>query len=151
MRLTTSDMERKERNLILKITDYADGKRRFTLEKLYQDLHIEDSDKEFIESTLVARSSTTDNPNHLFAIVRSFTPIPNATTQVDAFRRGHEFALLPQAFYNYVDYIEIVEARNNAKEAKHFSIMALLIAVASLVIGTLVGLLGIIVQLLSNS
>jgi hypothetical protein len=118
-------------NLILKITEYALNRKRFTLNELVEDLSLDKEDTSFVANSLLAHNTDTNNPNHLLTISKQ--EIVNQSTV-------YYYSLVPTAFYNYVDYLEIKEARKHADEAKKQSMLALQITVYSILIAVILGL-----------
>lgn len=128
-----------ERNLILKVSKYGAEHSIFVYTDMKDALQLTSSDDEFLRKTCIKfNGEVTSGPNHLLVEV--------VVLHSNSFMSS-SFRLLPTALYNYVDYMEIKEARRQAREAKFQSSLALMIAVGSLVIGSFIGLLGIIVQL----
>lgn len=128
-----------QHNLILRITEYAVNRSSFIYTEMKDALGLNIDEDAFIQAYCITYSRETENPNHIFV----------QTNYSSSGGWMHSrYRLLPTAFYNYVDYVEIKVARQQATDAKHQSSLALMVAVGSLVIGSFIGLLGIITQLL---
>lgn len=79
--------------------------------------------------------------NHLLAFANR--PLTNRNADF----REDEYQLVPTALFSYVDYLEIKEARRHATEAKVQASRAFKIAVWSLIVSSILGVIGIIVQI----
>jgi hypothetical protein len=135
-----------DRTLILRITKYAANQHReFYYTDMKDALQLDDDDDGYILTNLTAFNSSTENPNHILQI---YEVITGKSGTAMSNRLASTYTLLPQALYNYVDYLEIVEARKAANEAKVLSLLSLRVAVWSLTLSVLVGLFGVIVQIL---
>lgn len=49
--------------------------------------------------------------------------------------KTHYLRLKPEFYFNYIDHLELIEARKNAKEARYFALIAIIISVLAIVIG----------------
>ena len=97
-------------------------KQYFTFYELAKDLQLTELDEYYCWNALTSpKAKQTDSPNHLLIVVRE-TPQPDPKTFL--------FSLLPSAIINYVDYLEIVEARKNSKNAFIISLLAIGISIA---------------------
>ena len=134
---------KEERNLIIRITEYAIEHNSFELTQLIADLNLGQEDSEFIKNSLVSKSYTADNPNHILVVSNNDilrTVKENETGGKNYSELRKPYRLLPTAFYNYVDYLEIKEARKQADEAKKQASLALQLTVFAIVISVLLGL-----------
>ena len=131
-----------EKQLILRIIKYVRIHHRVTLQQIIDELKLDPTDQEFLVSTLSRKQGQGDNPNHVVAFVSR----PNSNNY--NLPKENEYQLLPTALFSYIDYLEIVEARKAAGDARKLSLTAIEIAVWSLVLSTLVGLFSVFVQVI---
>lgn len=134
---------KEETNLILRVTDYAIRNNSFPLTQLFSDLELDKNDKDFIENILISKSSrTTDNPNQILVVCGKAMAQAkrNETDELVVSDSMNLYRLLPNAFYNYVDYLEIKEARKQADEAKRQANTALKLTIFAIIISILLGL-----------
>ena len=134
---------KKERNLILRITKYAIKHKSFELDQLITDLKLGQDDSDFVKNSLVSKSSTADNPNHILVVGNTDilgTVKENSTGGRNYSQSRKSYRLLPTAYYNYVDYLEIKEARKQANEAKKQASLAVQLTVWAIIISVLLGL-----------
>jgi len=138
-----------EVNLILKITKYAINRNSFPLDQLITDLDLEKHDVEFVISNLVSKSNNSSNPNHLLVVDSGIiaTEVGNSTGGKNFSELRKSYRLLPTAFYNYVDYLEIKEARKQANEAKKQATLALQMTVYAIAISILLGVSQMVFQI----
>lgn len=132
-----------ESNLILKVTEYAIKHNSFELAQLIADLKLEQTDSDFVKNSLVSKSSGADNPNHILVVDNTDimrTVVENDTGGKNYSELRKSYRLLPTAFYNYVDYLEIKEARRQANEAKTQASLALQLTTFTLIISIVLGL-----------
>jgi hypothetical protein len=125
-------------NLIIRVTEYGLKHPRFTLRDLQMDLKLNGDEHSFVENALTEKKRTfTDNPNHILVPVEGYTHSP---VQVGTIVRNPDtkYSLLPNAFYNYVDFIEIREARKQANDAKKQSMIAIWISVIAIIVSVVV-------------
>lgn len=129
-------------HLILRVTDYGLKHQEFTLEEMYNQLSLNKSEREYVRNVLTQTTSvTTDNTNHIFVLFtevaeRGFTNVKMST-----------YTLVPNAFYNYVDYLEIKEARKSAEQAREQSSTAIWISVWALVATVALGFLQLLISM----
>lgn len=134
---------KEERNLIIRVTEYAIEHNSFELAQLIADLKLGQGDSDFLKNSLVSKSYTADNPNHILVVSNidiQQTEKENDTGGKDYSELRKPYRLLPTAFYNYVDYLEIKEARKQANEAKKQASLALQLTVSAIIISVLLGL-----------
>jgi hypothetical protein len=134
-----------EQHLTLKITEYGLTNQSFSISKLKHDLQLSDHEADFVLSALCSESQSTNNPNHILCVYER-TKTRSSTNEgggINLHLPYNLYTLTPTAFYNYVDYLEIKEARKVANEAKQQSILALQITVYSIIIATLFGIGGL--------
>lgn len=138
-----------ESNLILRITEYAIKHNSFDLAQLITDLQLGQDDSEFIKNSLVSKSTIADNPNHILVVGNAditLTEKENATEGTNYSELRKPYRLLPTAFYNYVDYLEIKEARRQASEAKQQANLAIQLTLFAIIISVVIGLGQIFLQ-----
>jgi hypothetical protein len=133
---------KKERNLIIRVTEYAIEHDSFELSQLIKDLELGQDDARFLMGSLVSKSTIADNPNHILVvgnpdILRTVKENESGGKHYSELRKPYR--LLPTAFYNYVDYLEIKEARKQAVEAKQQASLAIQLTVYAIVISVLLG------------
>jgi hypothetical protein len=130
-----------EKELVMRIIKYVKTHHRATLTQIKEALELDQTDYNFMAMVLVKRINQRDNPNHILA----FANRPDSNNGEDY--REDEYQLVPTAVFSYVDYLEIKEARAQAAEAKNLSLLAIQIAVWSLILSSFIGLFGIFVQI----
>jgi hypothetical protein len=88
-------------------------------------LQISDIDQNFVKDYLEFNGLGQITTNHIIA-----------RTNMGASQnpKDWQYRLLPSAIDSYYDYLELKEARKNAKDAKWFSIAALIVSVLSLLV-----------------
>ncbi len=112
-----------DKNLILRITEFAVSNSPFIYNEMAEALKINEYEEGFIyRNILKGEHGSNDNPHHILAVTGRSEPENHDW-------RTHVYELLPAAFYNYVDYLEIVEARKSAQTAKTLSWIAIWITV----------------------
>lgn len=123
-----------EAHLVFRVIKYGMNHQYFTLTQMFEEMKLGLLDKKFITDTLISRSpSHSENINHLLIITQNEVLVE---TKIE----DYSFTLLPNAIIQYTDYLEIVEARENAKDAKQQSLIALQFSAASLIVAILLGL-----------
>ena len=138
-------------NIILRITEYGIKHKSFTMTKIIEELAIPTSDLSFLD-TLTSKEPKSDNPQHVLVFVhanlknaeRHEKALLNPYANSNCVYQGKDddyYAILPTAFYNFVGYIEIKEARKHADEAKRQSTLALSLTQYALIISILFGLM----------
>jgi len=129
---------KEEQNLILRVTEYALQKKQFLLSEMKQELNLSVEDYGFVTATMTKHEQGSDNPNHILAISDFIWDDRPLTPRVDT--NKSKYSLLPNAFYNYVDYLEIKEARKHADEAKKQSMLAIQLTIFAIIISVIIGL-----------
>ena len=87
-------------------------------------LKLSEIDKTYVwQSLRCSHTYSTQNPNHILVAVQGN---PNEANK--KCKRVH-YSLLPSAIISYVDYLEIVEARRNAKNGFIISLLAIGISI----------------------
>jgi len=112
--MITHEIEKK--NLVFKIIEYGLKKERFTMNQLMTDLKLDEGELDFVYRNLykdIASNSTSSN--HIIAGM-NLSAIGNTNPPC---------ALLPTAIFQYVDWLEIKEARKAATKAKYLSWIAI--------------------------
>jgi len=136
-------MELKEEgNLILRVTEYGITNKQFSLIQLKQDLNLNLIDYQYVRNSLTSIGHrNSENPNHILVLSES----ANKVNADGAYNYDFDlYSILPNAFYNYVDYLEIKEARKvadqsrkHAEQAQKSSDKAIKIALFAFAIGLL--------------
>lgn len=142
---------KEERNLIIRVTEYAIEHDSFELSQLIKDLELGPDDSRYLMASLVSKSTTADNPNHILVVGNPDilgTVKENETGGKSYSELRKPYRLLPTAFYNYVDYLEIKEARKQANEAKKQASLALELTVFAIIISVVIGLGQLIFQII---
>lgn len=111
-----------EQNLILRVTKYALKNKKFKLDKLKTDLKLDKYDFLFLKTALTSHTKGTENPNHIL-VAYNMVFYKDTIVQDEC-----EYSLLPTAYFNYVDYLEVKEAKRSSRIALFVSLVALLIA-----------------------
>jgi hypothetical protein len=139
------EMDKYNQHLIIRVTEYGLTHQRFALIDIKNDLKLNNAEFDYVLHTLTQLSKTfTDSPNHI--LVGADLVQHKISSNVDWKRST--YSLLPNAFYNYVDYLEIKEARKQSIEAKNQSNMALQVAVYSLLASILLGLFSVFLSVI---
>jgi hypothetical protein len=120
---------REEGNLILKVIEYALRKEIFTLEELEADLKEYVDFMPYIKNTLIGYKAAETNPNHIIIMAEAIYQDKYIVRGVTPDHNKSKYRLLPSAYFSYIDHIEVVEARINAKEAKRLSWIAIIISI----------------------
>jgi len=126
---------KKPTTLVLKIIEYCFEKDTFTLSELNEKLRLTSKELAFLKSTLIQmQMSGVSSPNHIMRY-DALQAIGNLDDDMEANVR-----LLPTAIFQYIDYLEVVEARKAATEARRLSWIAigitLIIGIAQLYFST---------------
>jgi hypothetical protein len=127
-----------ESNLILKVIEYAINKETFTLEEFEADFKEYEEYMFYIKNTLFNYNFRESNPNQIITISYPEYIDPKSPS---INRLKSKYRLLPSAYFSYIDHLEVIEARNAAKEAKRLSWIAILISIG-------IGLIQIIIETL---
>ncbi|MFZ1806901.1 MAG: hypothetical protein WAU36_06765 [Cyclobacteriaceae bacterium] len=131
---------KEEQNLILRVTKYALNKKQFLLGEMKEELDLSVEDYSFVISTMTKHEQGSDSPNHILAI-SDFVWFDHPTIDVSRVDTNKsKYSLLPNAFYNYVDYLEIKEARKHADEAKKQSMLAIQLTIFAIIISIVIGI-----------
>jgi hypothetical protein len=135
--------------LIFRVVEYGMKKEYFTIRELVADLELSKDDEHYVNNVIKANGNTSDNINHLIVFVK------RGENYEDAY--SYTYTLLPNAIVQYIDYLEIVEARKMAEEARKQSINAMNLATQSnkialfaLVASIFLGVVQIIIEALKN-
>ncbi|MFZ1806902.1 MAG: hypothetical protein WAU36_06770 [Cyclobacteriaceae bacterium] len=115
---------KEEQNLILRVTKYAIKNKKFKLDEIKTDLEMDEYDFLFLKTTLTSHTKSSENPNHILVAYNMVFYKTSIVPDQD----NSEYSLLPNAYYNYVDYLEIKEAKRSSRIALFVSLVALLIA-----------------------
>ncbi len=115
---------KEERNIILRVSKYGAEHQIFVYSDMKDALKLDSTDDTFLHNNCMKFPYQQEpNSNHLLV-------------QINASNNGFigsEFRLLPTALYNYVDYIEIKQARRSSTIAFILSLVAILISFAQLI------------------
>ncbi len=131
-----------ERELTMRVIMYVKKHNRVTLDQIRKALDLDPTDQRFLFEVLTQKMGNISLPNHIVA----FANRPPNNREYNYWE--DEYQLVPTALFSYVDYLEIKEARRAAVEARHLSLIAIIISAWGLVIGTLVSLLAILIDVL---
>lgn len=122
-----------EKHLIIRVTKYALDNPNFKLTELQSELGLTDEEYYYVRNSLIeSDSKQTDNPNHILVLYSENAEARNIGNLDIA---ESYYALLPNAFYNYIDYLEIKEARKQAVEARKYAIIAIWVSAVALFFG----------------
>lgn len=136
-----------EKSLTLRLCKFGVENKAFKIDDFYSTIGgLTESDKRFIENILISWGHPPD-PNHIVSFASNPHPMDvRSPQQRQAHLQKYHLRLLPNALFSYVDQLEIIQAREAAKEAKRLSWIAIwissLIGLASLVVG--------LIQILKN-
>ena len=136
-----------DQQLILRITAYGYKNRKFTLLDVRQALSLTSDEYKFLARHLVLKSRTEHaSPNHIIGVLtfvkrhKTSESAEDQTRSIDFANDHYDFErstymLLSSAFFSYIDHLEIVEARKNAKSAKLSAFWAIVVSMLALIIG----------------
>ncbi|MBL7843461.1 MAG: hypothetical protein JNK44_06325 [Cyclobacteriaceae bacterium] len=96
------------------------SKDSFTKREMFELLKLETEDRAYIEKYLLCSDHRNVLPNHIFAEIDRL----NIKDHMD-----YRFKILPTAIFQYIDYLEIVEARKAATTARTLSWLAIGVSV----------------------
>lgn len=126
-----------QQNLIFRVIEYGLQKDVFTLNNLKEDLKLDELTFQFVFNNLFTVNDQ-QSTNHLIASVYSITPLKNYPPH------GYyslQARLLPNAIFQYIDYLEIKAARQAAIESRKLAWIAIwfssIIGLGSLIVGLL--------------
>lgn len=152
-----------DENLILRITAYGFHHKKFTLLQLRENLTLNPDEYKFLARHLTLKSRTKQaSPNHLIGVLTFKLRKEVSETDEDK-KRGLDFAddtndyerttymLLSSAYFSYIDHLEVVEARKNAKSARTSANWALGISIAAFVVSLLLGLWQVVLTKEANA
>lgn len=111
-------MDLKEKNLVLKIIEYSINKDSVTTIEIYKDLKLNEFNQKYVQLYLLATHPSITSNHKLGEVDRVNIQNPN----------DYRYKLLPSAVFQYIDYLEIKEARKNARQAFILSVIAILLA-----------------------
>ncbi|MFN8336291.1 MAG: hypothetical protein U0U09_14265 [Cyclobacteriaceae bacterium] len=122
-------LEDHSQHLIIRVTQYGLSHQSFLLSDLYKDLNLTNEESKYVLNVLTqTQRPSTDNPNHILVLSKEVkNEFGNTVVNKSS------YTLVPNAFYNYVDYLEIKEARKAADQAREQSSTAITIAIWSLI------------------
>lgn len=132
---------KQENNLVLKLCEYGISHDEFVLSRFFKENKLNQDEQDFINSVLCHQTGET-NPNHVVTIsMVHFQGLTEA--DLELFSKGdfrnRPARLLPNAIFNYIDHLEIIEARKAAKESKRLAWIAIWISVSIGVFSLIVG------------
>lgn len=111
--------KRDDNHLIIRVTEYALEHDHFQLSEMFESLKLEQHDRQYVTDAMTNGIPNTDNPNKILSLSR---------TVITPEGQVYYYSLLPTGFYNYVDYLEIREARKASSVALWLSILAIIIS-----------------------
>jgi len=119
--------------LVFRIVEYGIEHEEFTLTSLINDLKLTENDKRHLRNHLLSRDITVNSPNHVIAVVGG-DGLDGHGKKLILKDDYHDltYRILPNAVFQYVDYLEIVEARKTSTIARNLSWLAIAI---SLILG----------------
>lgn len=135
--------KKEQEHLALRIIGYASDKDEFFLNDMSIELKLSSSDRTFIHNNYVAINPNI-NPNHIFRTVITNINPPSLIE----LEHHYLVRLLPTALFNYVDHLEVIEARKAATVAKQQSAKAIKISIWSLIVASILGFVQIVIELL---
>lgn len=116
----------KHEQLVFKVIEYGMKRQYFTFSQLVRDLNLPENDKTYLwQSLTCSKGFETQNPNHILITIQ------HGHEQVRKLSaKDYLYTVLPTAIVSYVDYLEIVEARKNSRQAFVISLLAIGISIA---------------------
>jgi len=116
-------MDLKEQNLVLRIIQYSINKDSLTMRELIRDLKLDEFNQRYVQLFLLGTHNGMNSNHILGEVVRDVFQGTAIVNHLD-----YRYKLLPSAVFQYVDYLEIKEARKNARQAFILSVIAILLA-----------------------
>lgn len=124
-----------QQNLIFRVIQFGLDKESFTLTEAIDNKVLTTLEASFFYNYYVWNSGSTQNTNHVLLAKGRTNDYNN--------KNDWTYTVLPTAIFQYIDYLEIVEARKAATEARRLSWIAIWISCILGVFGLVVGLLQI--------
>ncbi|MBN8651735.1 MAG: hypothetical protein J0L67_09920 [Cytophagales bacterium] len=137
-------------SLILRVTDFGFYHKKFTLIEIRDHLQLNSDEYKFLARHLTLKSRTEQaSPNHIIGALTF--KVRDSESKKDQ-NRGIDFVddlydyerttymLLSSAYFSYIDHIEVVEARENARLARRSSNWAIGISLVAMVVSLALGL-----------
>jgi hypothetical protein len=117
-----------EKDLVLKIIEYARENEVFHLKDLYSDLGLVQEDRNFVYYSLFNMSHN-PNPNHILQSLMTWEEEkPRGQGEREGVEHQRLVRLLPTALFSYIDHLEIIEARKAATDARRLSLRSMWIS-----------------------
>jgi hypothetical protein len=107
-----------EHDLVIRIIKHCLGKPSLPKSQIFLELDIDQNSQQYVERYLLNNEPNNVLPNHILG------RMVQANDHLQ-----HQYKLLPTAIFQYVDYLEIKEARKNSKQAFWLSILAIILSV----------------------
>lgn len=135
------------RPLIFRVIEYGMKHQYFTLLELYRDLNLSENDRDYVWNVLTGNRTVASQYDHILAVAKY-----NDSKGVfrDVAVEDDTFALIPSTIFNYMDYLELVEARENAKQARETANKAHRTSIAAIIISIAIGLVQIAFELVDK-
>jgi hypothetical protein len=107
-----------DNHLIYRIIRYGLNNESFTLTKLFKDLNLTEQEQEFVRYHFL-KDSHNEKPNHIIAYHEPFSMEGSISLSKKL------ISVLPNAVFQFNDYLEIKAAREAAKESKRLAWVAI--------------------------
>jgi hypothetical protein len=120
-------MKEKESQLVYRIIEYGIKNEICVKKKLFTDLNLTDVQQNYFDQVLASHRTDLTNPNNIMVLYH---------TGQSQNKDDWQFRLTPSAMFHYNDYVELKEARINAKSGRNFAIGALIVSLISVAIST---------------
>jgi hypothetical protein len=131
-----------DNHLVYRVIKFGLEHQTFTLHEIYDVLNIRHTGDRHILATLYTKYSNEENPNHIIACISpKFVDMKDMTAA-----ENHQYTLLPNAVFQYNDYLEIKAAREAAQEARVAANKANNLAIYAIIITVVVSLVGLIID-----
>ncbi len=118
-----------EKHLIYRIIEYGQKEQFFTYPQLKAELNLSPDEDGYVYNTMIHWDNEA-TANHLIAIVkRNFYTGSSGHSLPVIDNQKSILGLLPTAIFQYNDYLEIIQARKSAQEAKRLSWYAIWISI----------------------
>lgn len=110
-----------ENTLLFRVLEYAIQRDEFSLGEMFRHLKLTSEQESYIRQLVWDKEAESlATPNKIIVKVE----------WLGAHQADWKYRLLPDAIFSYVDHLEIVEARKNAKESRRLSWIAILFSLA---------------------
>jgi hypothetical protein len=118
-------MKEENRHLVFRLVQFGIDRKQFTFSEMFEALDLSPDEEQYIKKVVWDTNRDVESGANKLLI-----KVPRLGTHENDWK----YMLLPDAVFQYVDYLEIIEARKAAKSARTLSWIAIII---TLVLGVL--------------